>query len=173
MKRIFKHGKLLPLPVVPEPHSTDLKYWRIYNTIDKYWFKERLWKEDLAAYNQWLESGISVSDELKLVEGKEYEEGKDFKSVKFCEHLNNKCSDDKINQLCTCYKSVMINPFAIPIEQVEGVPNWDDIIERYCKLIHFELGEVRYVIIPLLNWLKENYKAPSPLTKEDVPGERK
>ena len=34
---------------------------------------------------------------------------------------------------------------------------WDDAIKKYTDKISFELGEVRYVIIPLLNWLKENY----------------
>jgi hypothetical protein len=34
---------------------------------------------------------------------------------------------------------------------------WDDILKRYSEEIHLELGEVRYVIMPLLKWLKENY----------------
>lgn len=48
-------------------------------------------------------------------------------------------------------------PEAAQHQQAGG---WDDAIKKYTDKISFELGEVRYVIIPLLNWLKENYPWP-------------
>ena len=34
---------------------------------------------------------------------------------------------------------------------------WDDTLKKYSEEHSFELGEVRYVIIPLFDWLKSRY----------------
>ena len=102
MKRIFIDGKLYPLPK-PTWNGHECNWDRFQKELER-----------------WKESGITVSDELKLVEGDEYELDKDFRfycpscSFVMDEDFYDKC-EGSIKNKC---KSI-----AIPIEQsiqVEG-----------------------------------------------------
>jgi hypothetical protein len=74
---IFKYDKLLPLPEVVKPEKEHHKYWSKWKGYVPC-FSEVQFNRDFEIFNNWLSTGIDLSEELKLEVDKVYRDGLDF-----------------------------------------------------------------------------------------------
>jgi hypothetical protein len=131
---IFKYDKLLPLPEKKIPEVNDYTTRGQHDSLE---FDGASYKEAWAVYKKQLSAGITVSEELKLEEGKVYREGLDFKIVRSKQIYFS--DQQQYQQMSMEEKEAQFEHIAIPVSTAQKE---DSVIENDLLLfLNYNLQE--------------------------------